>query len=69
MIGGGIAAALLACQETNQAYREEEQRQRDESTRHNNFYFNHGFRDGCGSSSPRGYESASPNEFTTGMSL
>ena len=67
MVGSGIAAALLACQVSSQAYRKEEQRQKEERTRRNNFYFNQGVRSYSETAFPCSCETACPNEFTTGV--
>ena len=67
MVGGRIAASLLACQIASQAYREEEQRQEEERTRRNNFYFNQGVRRYSETASPCNCGTACPNEFTTGV--
>ena len=67
MVGGGIAASLLACQIASQAYRKEEQRQEEERTRRNNFYFNQGVRRYSETASPCNCGTACPNEFTTGV--
>ena len=67
MVGGGIAAALLACQMASHAYREEEQRQEEERITRNNFYFPQAVRSYCETSSPCRCETACPNEFTTGF--
>ena len=65
MVGGGIAAALLACQMASRAYHEEEQRQEEERARRNNF--NQGVRRYSETASPCNCETACPNEFTTGV--
>lgn len=67
MVGGGIAAALLACQMASRAFREEEQRQEEERARRTNFYFNQRVRSYCETSSPCRCETACPNEYTTGV--
>lgn len=67
MVGGEIAAALLACQMAIQAYRKEEQRQEEERARRNNFYFNKGGRRYSETASQCNCETACPNEFTTGV--
>lgn len=61
MVGGVIAASLLACQIASQAYRKEEQRQEEERTRRNNFYFNQGVRRYSETASPCNCGTACPN--------
>lgn len=67
MVGGGIAAALLACQMASKAFRDEEQRQEEERARRTNFYFHQGVRSYSETASQCRCETACPNEFTTGV--